>query len=118
MVWRLLVRNHCPSLSDRVAKTNIPIVINGDISAMAFTGIGQYFIVAVEHDDQSKWFRREADQSCKPLQETRFVIDNSAQDKCEVRPGFSRYGAAAFFSSSRELISIWIEEDLKMSRKS
>ena len=89
------------------------------MSAICFTGIGQWFMNAIQRDESGSvtgWNNREAKDRVLhqvPLDAV-VVVDVSMTAKYPVRSAFERYGAAVFFDANRKAIAIWIDHDEEM----
>lgn len=96
--------------------------IDADVSAICFSGIGQWFMNAIlwsagagagAEKTHPQWNNREAKASCSPLVPASavVVVDVSMASDFAVRDEFERYGAAAFFNAQRELVAVWIDHE-------
>ena len=84
--------------------------LDGDVSAMAFSGLGQWWLRAVVGTgSDASWADRQAVLgTCAPPTGTVAVVDLCGMAEFEVRPGFLPYGAAAFFGADRQLLGIFL----------
>ena len=84
------------------------------MGSFTFRGFHAWFLQSIRFspdDGSAHWADREASPACVPPATATCVVDQCGLAELEVRPGFERYGSAAFFNASRELLAIWIEAD-------
>ena len=96
-----------PRPSD-VAYFNRELVLEGDVAAIAFSGLGQWLLKGIA---AGEWPGREASAACRVPPTAAYAIDTSAMADYAVRPNYERYGAAIFFDSERRPVGVWIEAD-------
>ena len=94
-----MIRHHCPPTRSAVGTFSKAVQLDGDISAIAFAGIGQFFLKGIQRSSASDggeatatWHEREAAIGCPVPAAATFVIDVSAQGELDVRDGYERYG--------------------------
>lgn len=83
--------------------------VDGDVSAIAFSGIGQWWLRAVHGEGSyAVWPDRQAPRDCQSPPGAIAVIDLCKMADCEVREGFLPYGAAAFFGAKRTVLAVFL----------
>lgn len=101
------MRHFMPRPSD-MAYLNKAQMLHGDVAALAFSGLGQWFLKGIT---EGQWPEREASAACSPPANAVYVIDTCHMAAYEMRPGYERYGAAVFFDASRKACGVWVEAD-------
>jgi hypothetical protein len=105
-------------LADRVQAICAKKQLEADVSAICFTGIGQWFMKAIRWNAEGKpeWNDRQAKSSCLEHvpKEAVAVVDVCLAANYPVRPNFERYGAACFLDKDRNVLSIWIDHEEDM----
>ena len=106
---------HLPRAAD-ISALNYEINLAGSVSAIAFHGIGQWFLKRVFTEEEAAgkltWADREASAACPVPEGAEYVIDCCALAQYEVRPGFERYGAAIFFDVNGMPLAVWVPEEV------
>merc|ERR1711920_399284 len=87
-------------------------MIDGNVEALVFAGVGQWFIKAVV---RGNWSGRQASSDVVPPSGSVAVVDMCAVAKYPVREGYARYGAAAFFGQDCGLLGIWLPDEKRMT---
>ena len=119
-VLRLIVLVAQEAFADKVNTFCEAKQIHADVSAICFSGIGQWFMNAIlwptDAPSCPQWTNREAKISCSSQVPSSavVVVDVSMASNFAVRDEFERYGAAAFFNTKRELVAVWIDHEEKM----
>jgi len=111
------LRHHLPRHSKIVAALCRKKFVDGDASAIVFSGFGQWFLKATKCvDGVWTWADREASAGCMPPEATVAVVDLSGLAQYAVRPSYEKYGAAALFDRPRAVVGVGIEEEGRMYR--
>jgi hypothetical protein len=116
--FHYIIRPHIPRSSRRIAYVNETKDVEGNARAHAFAGVGAWRLKSICQKEESKkaiWANREASTGCIPPEGSVAVIDCSWQASMKVRPGYDKYGAAAFFDKDKELVGIWNEAEKRMA---
>jgi hypothetical protein len=113
------VRNHLPQgeMADRVQAICVKKQLDADVSAICFTGIGQWFMKAIKWtDDNPEWNGRQAKAAClaEVPANAVAVVDVCLAANYPVRPNYTRYGAACFLDKDRNVLSMWIDHEEDM----